>query len=156
INEVLKIEPRTLVALLLKGGHYERVGLPAKAAQTYSSALQVAPPFEEVPAELRGAVMRAVEVTRKTALEREAFIREQVASAYGGHNSRDLRRFDEALDVVVGRKAIYRQNPQLLFWPGLPVIQFFPREQFPWLDAVEAATGDIKGELLEVLRQDQG
>src|SRR5262249_41120079 len=138
INEVLKIEPRTLVALLLKAGHYERVGQPTKAAQAYSAALQVAPPFEEVPNELKGAGGRAADTPRRPALDPEAFIRERAARAYGGHNSRELRRFDEALDVVVGRKAIYRQNPLLMFWPGLPMVQFFPREQFPWLDAVEA------------------
>ncbi len=156
LEEVLKREPRTLVALLLKGGHFERMGDTKKAAQAYSNALAVAPPFDQVPNELKPAIRRAHEVTRKLAVEREGYLRETIAQAYGGHNARDLRRFDEALDVVVGKKALYRQNPLLLFWPGLPAIQFFPHEDFPFLDAVEAATDDIKAELLEVLRQDKG
>jgi aspartate beta-hydroxylase len=155
LEQVLAVEPRTLVALLLKGGHYERVGQPRKAAQAYSHALQVAPPFDQVPTELQPAVRRAVDVTRKTAVERETFIRDTLAAARSGHDASTLRRFDEALDVVVGRKAIYRQNPLLLFWPGLPAEQFYDRSHFPFLDAVEAATEDIKGELLEVLRQDK-
>lgn len=155
LDQVLKIEPRTLVALLLKGHHYERAGELRKAAQTYASALQVAPPFEEAPNELKPMIRRAFELTRRVGKEREDFLRAYVASAHGQHAARDLTRFDEAIDVVVGKKAIYRQNPLLLFWPGMPALQFFPREQFPWLDAVEAATNDIKGELLEVLQQDR-
>ncbi|HWE45379.1 MAG TPA: aspartyl/asparaginyl beta-hydroxylase domain-containing protein [Caulobacteraceae bacterium] len=155
IDNVLKLEPRTLVALLLKGNYFERLGQTRNAAQTYTNALQVAPPFDEVPNDLKPMIRRAVEVTRGVAQEREAFIRAHVASAYNQHSGPELRRFDEALDVVVGRKAIYRQNPLLLFWPGLPALQFYPREQFPWLDAIEAATDDIKGELVEVLKQDR-
>ncbi len=155
LEEVLKIEPRTMVALLLKGGAYERLGDIKKAGQAYSSALQVAPPFEQVPNELQPAIRRAVEISRKIAVEREAFIRDQMAAARAGHDPKTLRRFEEALDVVVGRKAIYRQRPLLMFWPGLAPLQFFPREDFPWLDEIEASTDDIKSELLEVLRQDK-
>ena len=155
IDQVLAIEPRTLVALLLKGNYFERLGQARKAAQTYTSALQVAPPFDEVPNELKPMVRRAVELSHRVAREREDFLRAHVASAFSQHAARDVNRFEEALDVVVGKKAIYRQNPLLLFWPGMPALQFFPRERFPWLDAIEAATDDIKGELLEVLRQDR-
>ena len=155
IDQVLKIEPRTLVALLLKGNYFERLGQARKSAQAYTSALQVAPPFDEVPNELKPMVRRAVDVSRRVAQEREDFLRAHVASAFNQHASREVKRFEEALDVVVGKKAIYRQNPLLLFWPGMAALQFFPREQFPWLDAIEAATDDIKGELLEVLQQDR-
>jgi aspartate beta-hydroxylase len=155
IDQVLKLEPRTLVALLLKGNHFERLGQTRKAAQAYTNALQVAPPFEEVPNDLKPMVRRAVEASQRIAKEREDFIRAYVASTKNQHDARELRRFDEAVDVVVGRKAIYRQNPLLLFWPGMAPLQFFPREQFPWLDEIEAATDDIKGELIEVLRQDR-
>ena len=155
LDAVLKIEPRELVALLLKGNYYERLGQNRRAAHTYTSALQVAPPFDEVPNELKAMVRRAVDMTRLVAKEREEFLRSHVSSRYNQHLGPELRRFDEALDVVVGKKAIYRQNPLLLFWPGLPAIQFFPREQFGWLDHVEAATDDIKGELLEVLKLDR-
>jgi aspartyl/asparaginyl beta-hydroxylase (cupin superfamily) len=155
IDQVLRLEPRTLVGLLLKGNYFERLGQARKAAQAYVNALQVAPPFEEVPNELKPMVRRAVEASRRVAQEREDFLRAYVAPACNQHAAREMRRFDEAIDVVVGKKAIYRQNPLLLFWPGLPPVQFFPREQFPWLDAIEAATDDIKGELLEVLQQDR-
>ena len=38
--------------------------------------------------------------------------------------------------------------------PELPQIQFYDREAFPWLDRVEAATNDIRAELLEVMKNE--
>ena len=35
--------------------------------------------------------------------------------------------------------------------PELPAIEFFPREDFPWLDGIEAAADDIRDELIGVL-----
>ena len=38
------------------------------------------------------------------------------------------------------------------YFPGLPQIQFYEREHFPWLDALERETDDIRAELLEVMQ----
>ncbi len=38
-----------------------------------------------------------------------------------------------------------------MYFPNLPAIEFHERGDFPWLDAVEAATEDIRAELLDVL-----
>jgi aspartyl/asparaginyl beta-hydroxylase (cupin superfamily) len=35
--------------------------------------------------------------------------------------------------------------------PQLPAIEFFERDEFPWLDQIEAATDDIRSELINVL-----
>ena len=44
------------------------------------------------------------------------------------------------------------QEPRYYYFPGLPNIQFYEREQFPWMDDVEAETDAIRAELLEVMR----
>jgi aspartyl/asparaginyl beta-hydroxylase (cupin superfamily) len=56
-------------------------------------------------------------------------------------------RFNRALEILVGRKRAYSQAPRYLFYPELAPIQFFNREDFPFLDQVEAAWLDIRGEL---------
>jgi aspartyl/asparaginyl beta-hydroxylase (cupin superfamily) len=38
-----------------------------------------------------------------------------------------------------------------MHFPELPTIEFFERSDFPWLDSIEAATDDIRAELLNVL-----
>jgi aspartate beta-hydroxylase len=38
-----------------------------------------------------------------------------------------------------------------MHFPHLPAIEFYPRADFPWLDAFEAATADMRNELIAVL-----
>jgi aspartyl/asparaginyl beta-hydroxylase (cupin superfamily) len=46
------------------------------------------------------------------------------------------------------------QEPLVFNYPQLPAIEFWDRSEFAWLEAVEAATSDIVGELQAVLAQD--
>jgi aspartyl/asparaginyl beta-hydroxylase (cupin superfamily) len=55
----------------------------------------------------------------------------------------------------MGRRRIYHSQPTWMNFPGLPAIEFFERSDFPWLDAVEAATPEIRAELLRVLVADR-
>ena len=41
------------------------------------------------------------------------------------------------------------------YYPGLPAIEFYEREEFPWLPDFEAATGDIWRELGRILVEDE-
>ena len=61
-------------------------------------------------------------------------------------------RVGQSLDILLGRKRVYVQEPHYFYLPQLPQKQFYDRADFPWLDAVEAATDDIRAELLEVLQ----
>lgn len=40
-----------------------------------------------------------------------------------------------------------RQQPTFLYLPGLPATPWFARDLFPWVEAFEALTGDIRSEL---------
>jgi aspartyl/asparaginyl beta-hydroxylase (cupin superfamily) len=59
-----------------------------------------------------------------------------------------------ALDLMLGKAEIYPQQPRYFYFPELPTIEYAEREAFPWLDRVEAATDDIRAELLQVLAED--
>ena len=56
---------------------------------------------------------------------------------------------------MLGRRRIYVPEPTYLLFPYLRNYEYFDRELFPWLAAVEASTPAIREELLEVLRADQ-
>jgi aspartyl/asparaginyl beta-hydroxylase (cupin superfamily) len=83
-----------------------------------------------------------------------ALIDEELEQAGYSAGSSD-RRFTHALDILTGRKQVYLQQPQAFYYPELPNIQFYPRGEFPWMDAVEAATDAMTAELNAVLA-DQG
>ncbi len=68
-------------------------------------------------------------------------------------------RFTDSLEMLQGKKQRqaqqqqFAQMPHVHFFPGLPFIQFYPREDFAWMDKLEAATDDICDELLAILNQ---
>ncbi len=42
-----------------------------------------------------------------------------------------------------------------MYFPEIPAVEFFDRGDFPWLDAIEAATDEIRAELMSVLVSDR-
>jgi aspartyl/asparaginyl beta-hydroxylase (cupin superfamily) len=157
LERALAIDPRGLYPLLLKGAAWERRGDLRKAGEAYSAALAVAPPFEQLPQDLRPAIRRAVEVSRQQAEQREAFLREHLAKALGADALGGRSRFRQSVEVMLGKKSVYRQQPHVFYFPGLPCEQFYDdRSLFPWLPEVEAATDVIREEMLAVLEADEG
>jgi aspartyl/asparaginyl beta-hydroxylase (cupin superfamily) len=68
----------------------------------------------------------------------------------------DSLRFRHFVDTSVGRRKIYVHQPLVLHYPYLPAEQFFSRDHFPWLPALEAATPVIRAELQALLAANDG
>ena len=60
-------------------------------------------------------------------------------------------RFQQSLEIIAARKTIYVQQPRVYFYPGLPQVQFFERDQFDWVAELESRTGAILNELRALL-----
>src|SRR4029077_15740767 len=118
----------------------------------YAFAVSVAPPANEMPVELRDEVRRAQAMSERFAGELAAFLRDRLVGQ-GLVDGRSAARFNYSLEILLGRKNIYFQQPTTYFFPELPQIQFYDRDKFPWLDKVEAATADIRAELVDVLKE---
>jgi aspartyl/asparaginyl beta-hydroxylase (cupin superfamily) len=56
------------------------------------------------------------------------------------------------LDILFGKADVYYQQPRRFYFPGLPQIQFYEREDFDWVESVEAQTDVIRDELHNVLK----
>jgi aspartyl/asparaginyl beta-hydroxylase (cupin superfamily) len=151
LDKVLAIESHNLRALIMKGDHLVATGNERAAAQFYRVAVTVASQVPNLPAPLAEAARHA-DAARKQIIARvEAYLQERLlASGYNEQLSSE--RFTQSLDLLLGRKEIYFQQPRAYYFPELPQIQFYPRSAFPWLDAVEAATDEICAELAEVLK----
>ncbi|TLZ04743.1 MAG: aspartyl/asparaginyl beta-hydroxylase domain-containing protein [Gammaproteobacteria bacterium] len=57
--------------------------------------------------------------------------------------------------MLMGKRRPFHSQPTWMYFPELPGIEFFERADFPWLDAVEAASEEIRAELLRVLAVDR-
>jgi aspartyl/asparaginyl beta-hydroxylase (cupin superfamily) len=151
VDRALALEPRNLRALIMKGDCLAELGDPRAACSFYNFALQAAPPEHELPVELRDELSRARAMRDRYASQFENFLRDQLQGK--GLESAPASRFAQSLDLLLGRKSIFFQQPRTYYFPELPQIQFYHRDHFPWLDRVEAATADIRSELLEVMQQ---
>jgi aspartyl/asparaginyl beta-hydroxylase len=153
VDRALALEPRNLSALVVKADQLAATGDGRAASSFYRAAVNGAPPANELPAPLRDELRRAEAMCERYAAQFEAFLRERLV-ARGLVEGRSTARFRDSLDILAGRKKIYFQEPRQYFLPGLPQIQFYERDDFPWLDKLEAATADIRAELMAILQEE--
>lgn len=151
LNAALAVEPYSFMALLSKGSVLEQLGHIRNAADTYRNALKIAPPEGNRPPSLQAPIAHAQKVIKEQARQLNDYLREELASAIAVHGSADLKRLDECVDVLSGTKRVYNAEPVQLHYPRLPAIPFFDREHFPWFETLEAATDDIREELMALL-----
>jgi aspartyl/asparaginyl beta-hydroxylase (cupin superfamily) len=150
VDRALMLEPRNLRALILKGDLLGEQEDGRAACSFYSFAVQVAPPENELPMELRDELRRAQTLRDRYASQFESFLRDRLAEVFEPHAA---RRFAQSIDILLGKKQIFFQQPRTYYFPELPQVQFYDRRDFPWLDRVEAATQEIRAELMEVMKQ---
>jgi aspartyl/asparaginyl beta-hydroxylase (cupin superfamily) len=155
IDKALQLEPRHLSALLQKGAHQEESGDLRTAAQTYQNALAcIAPGVEPAPA-VREALERARKLVDADRAELSTALKEPLAAVLARHGGARQRRVDLCLEALMGRRSVFYSQPTWMYFPELPAIEFFERTDFPWLDPIEAASDEIRGELLRVLAADR-
>ncbi len=151
LDKALARDPYNLRALLLRGDILDRKGDSRSAVSFYDTALKAAGRGGTLPADVIDGLTRAQNALKRYEAAYEAHLRSAMADRL---NADGLDRFGLSLDLMLGKKKIYLQAPQFYYFPGLPQLQFYPREQFEWLAQVEAATDDIRAELLTVLEED--
>ncbi len=152
--KALSIDPSDLMALVLRGSMYERQGRTHLAASAYGAAAAVSPPLDRLIPELRPAVTHAMSYRDQHMQKFAAFVDEFMQPHLQLADRRSLERFRLSLDILVGRKQRYDPQPMRYFVPQLPVVEFFDRNRFPWLDDLESATPRIRAEFEEVLREE--
>lgn len=162
LRRALRVAPDLFVVRLRLGIALEQLGQSQEALTAYFGALRTAQGqgrwlSEDTTAPgLREAVkhaMRYVDAGRLAWFHR---VLEPLLQRYGAS---DMQRVRHCLDGYLGERAVTmadpRQRPKFLYFPGIPSQPFYPRERFPWHDALEAATDDIREELRVVLAQEQ-
>jgi aspartate beta-hydroxylase len=155
VESALRVQPRAFAALLMKASLLEREGEMTQAGIGYGLALTQAP----APDKLDPATRRAFDHAREVHGAYVAGLRERLVEATsdagGIGRSEEGRRIGAFIDHMIGRRRIFHQEPSAFFYPGLPSIEFYPRDMFPWLGEVEAATPAIQAELAAIFADDE-
>jgi aspartyl/asparaginyl beta-hydroxylase (cupin superfamily) len=144
-----------LASLLQKGALIEGRGDARNAARAYRNALATIPPGATPVPALSAMVDRARRAVRADDEALAGALDEQLAAVRAKHGSASFGRVDHCLDMLTGRRARYNPEPTFMYFPEIPAVEFFERGDFPWLDAVEAATDAIRSELTTILVADR-
>jgi aspartyl/asparaginyl beta-hydroxylase (cupin superfamily) len=151
LDRVLETDPQNLRALMMKADVYQARGEAIAAAAFYRAVARIGATTPPKEADLALEVARA----KAAVAAYEAGFEKHLRAVLGprGLERPDARRVAASLDLMFGKKRIFLQEPTQHYFPGLAQIEFFDRSSAPWLDRVEAATSDIRQELLELLRE---
>lgn len=151
IDQVLILEPRNFRAMLQKASLLELQGQRRAAAMAYRQALQSVPADSLPPTSMRPVFEHALQFVAANDRELERFIEDRLQDLRARHADEPLQRFDRCLQILLRKQPIYRPQPSFMYFPQLPALEFFERSDFPWLESIEAATDDIRAELIRLL-----
>lgn len=158
----LALAPQMFVARLQLGIALEQLGQPHEALKAYFMAIESAHAVGRwgdnatTAPRLRDAVKHAVNYvnTQRRRLFHDAL--EPLRERYGDS---ELVRVERSLAVYfLDRPANIpdpRQRPKFLYFPDITSQPYYPRQHFPWLEALEAATDSVREELRAVLSAEQ-
>lgn len=154
LRGALSTDQRHFMALVRIAELLERRGDGAGAAERWNGVLAMAPMLDELSPSLEVMLEHARDyVARQRAGFADAVDR-GLAATRSDVPAAALRRFDACIDHVLGRRQIYANECAGMHFPFLPADEFFPREHFPWMATLEAATDVIRAELEAVLAED--
>ncbi|HEY2341038.1 MAG TPA: aspartyl/asparaginyl beta-hydroxylase domain-containing protein, partial [Steroidobacteraceae bacterium] len=108
-----------------------------------------------VPAQATPALAHARDVVGASRRELEQFLEQEIAPVRAQHAGVNQHRYEACRDLYLRKRRVYYSQPKQILFPYLPSIEFFPRQGFPWLDVLEAATDEIAAEALAALHEDR-
>jgi aspartate beta-hydroxylase len=154
LQRALALEPGNVRAMLQKASLQELQNDMRAAAVTYRTVLQSINPRAPAPPWMQEMLRHAVQVVEANNRALESFLEARLTPLRAEYAGMPLRRFDRCVEILTQRQRIYQQQPSFLYFPQLTPIEFHDRAHFPWLDSIEAATDDIRAELIDLLTEE--
>ncbi len=149
LDRLLALDRRHLGALTIKGDRAVARGDDRAAAAFFNMVLSSAAAAGSPP-EAAGVVAHAEASLRMTKARFEAHLSSTLGTLSAG------QRFAEALAILRGEAQPQLQQPSNFYYPGLPQVAFYDREDFAWVFALEAAAPLIRAELDALMATREG
>jgi len=151
LDAALILDQRNLMALIRLAQLHERLGEDASATQRWSNVLSLAAAIDQPSPEFVALLNHAKSYIQEQRRHLADSLDQVLAGDLAKASVRDQRRVRASTDVLLGRRTIFANDCHGFHYPFLPADEYFDREHFPWLEELEAATGDIRSELEAIL-----
>lgn len=149
LDRTLELNPRSVPALIRKGDLYGAQADARAATTFYRAALKIARSMRATPPEWRAELDRIAALVQGNTRAFEQHLIDDLSRS--GLGKPGTGRFTRAVDLLLGRRQIYLQQPQVFYFPELPQVEFYDRSDFPWTAALERDTAAIREELRTIL-----
>lgn len=150
IEAALRLDPSHPLALLQKAAVLDLLGRRRAASKAYGHALQTINPRQTLPP----AIEQMVRTAHRRVAEGAAELGAHISRSLGGAGASAAQgRFERSLDHLLARRPIYTPKPTFMLFPFLANYEYYARDFFPWMAALESHTEAIRAECLSVLAQ---
>ena len=152
VHEALGLAPLDFRALVMRAGLLEQIGDP-EAGLAWEHALAQRP-----PGALAGPLAQAVAAGEQCHARWRAARTERLDAALALDPAGDADvawRIGRFRDNVLRKTRVFHSTPTHFHYPGLVEREFHPRDAFPWLVRLEAATDAIRAEMLALIASDR-
>jgi len=153
IEKALAISPKDIAALIAKGDWFDADGEAKAAGSFYGTAISVASQQSQagLSQQLSKDLQRAQVKCQQYAGAYEQHLRQSLKNAVVETNKSTNGAFNRSVDILLGKRQVYLQQPHKYYFPELPNRQFYDRRDFDWIDELDARTTDIKEELTAII-----
>jgi len=153
LDRALAIDANYLPAILMRAELLDRMGRQEDSVAMFRAIIAAGPSVDGLPEPVRLAHARGVALVRADDDRRAADLEEPMAAVRAAYPEADFHRAEAYAGQRTGRRKVYVQQPVNGHFPYLPGIEFFARDHFEWLPALEAKTDEIRRELLSLLAE---
>lgn len=149
VHRALAHTPLDFVALAMRAGLLEKIESDL-AGEAWAEALAQRP-AGELPPGLAAAVTQGEVLSAAWQAERERRYLSATATAEAAASPDEQWKIERFRSNVLRQTRVWHSEPTHFHYPGLTEREFHPREHFPWLAELEAATPDIRAEMQAAL-----
>ena len=135
----------TIPSLLAQGDAYAAKDDVRAAVSFYQAALKAVQRGGHIEIATQSRLLVAADYVQRSAKAYKAALHALVANRPDRPNHTD--RLRHAVEILTGERQLFLQGPSTFYFPYLANRQFFERDEFEWVPALEAETPAIKAEL---------
>lgn len=151
LTRAIEIDQRNLMAQIRMAQLQQRLNEQQAAADSWGKVLSLTSGMSDVPAALAETLVAARHYVTVFKAGFAAAMEQGVASRMAMSEPLAQRRFQACMDTDFGRRSIFHNECSGLHYPFLPADEFFDRDHFPWMAALEAQTAVIRDEFLAMI-----
>jgi aspartyl/asparaginyl beta-hydroxylase (cupin superfamily) len=131
----------------------QREGEETKALIAWDGVQQLSQQFPGLPDPVRAELAAGAAFCENLHARLAAATRAALAVDADARDETERRRIEAFAGAALGQRRIYANECSGLFYPFLPVDEFFDRRHFPWFETLEAVARVIRDELDALLAE---